>query len=383
MNVDHCHGFDTEVIHAANESNNENGAVVAPIYLASTFKQDGVGNLRNGFEYSRSGNPTRKSLENALARIEKGSYAYAFSSGLAAEDTLLRSLLNTGDEVVIGPDAYGGTFRLLDKVHRKWGIETKSSKGFQSEDFLSAITPKTKLVWIETPTNPMLNIVDIKELSNICKSTKTLLVVDNTFGTPYNQQPISLGADIVVHSTTKYIGGHSDVVGGAIVLKDDTYAGVLSYHQNAIGSVQSPFDSYMLLRGLKTLAIRMEKHSTNAANVFEYLKNHPNVKDIFYPGDINNPNHDVASKQMRTFGGMLSFTVKGGKSKALDVVSKTKIFTLAESLGGVESLIEVPYSMTHASVVGTNLEVPEDLIRISVGIEDPVDLIDDLEYALR
>ncbi|MFM7088582.1 MAG: cystathionine gamma-synthase [Candidatus Paceibacterota bacterium] len=377
------YNFETNVIHGSNESQNENGAVVAPIYLASTFKQEGVGNLKNGFEYSRSGNPTREKLETALAVIEKGYKAFTFASGLAAEDVLLRTLLSPGDEVVIGPDAYGGTFRLLDKVYRKWGVKTVSSTGFKATDFREAITDKTKIVWVETPTNPMLKIVDIEELSKICKEYNVLLVVDNTFASPYIQKPLSLGADFVVHSTTKYIGGHSDVVGGAVIVKDGKYADQLAYNQNAIGSVQSPFDCYLVLRGLKTLSVRMERHCSNAEKISEFLKKHPAVLEVIYPGDPNHPDHEIAKKQMKVFGGMISFRVKEGHEKALNIVSKTKIITLAESLGGVESLIEVPHAMTHASVQGTKLEVPKDLIRLSVGIEDVNDLLNDLRQALE
>lgn len=377
-------GFETRAIHAGYEPDPTTGAVNPPIYASSTYKQDGVGGLRGGYEYSRSANPTRTALEGALAAVEEGERGFAFASGLAAEDTLIRALTTPGDHLVIPNDAYGGTFRLVDKVVRTWGVEHTSAPVSDPERMAAAIVPgRTKLVWVETPTNPLLTIGDIAALAAVAHDAGALLVVDNTFASPYLQQPLALGADVVVHSTTKYVGGHSDVVGGALVVKDLEIAERIGFHQNAMGAIAGPFDAYLTHRGLKTLAVRMDRHCDNAERIVEFLTSHPAVGDVIYPGLESHPGHEVASRQMKRFGGMISFRVHGGESKALDVCAAAEVFTLGESLGGVESLIEHPGRMTHASVAGTDLEVPGDLIRLSVGIETAEDLIGDLERALR
>jgi cystathionine gamma-synthase len=376
-------GFETRAIHAGYEPDAATGAVIPPIYATSTYKQDGVGGLRGGYEYSRSANPTRTALEGNIAALEEGERGFAFASGLAAEDTLVRALCRPGDHVVIPDDAYGGTFRLFDKVERVWGLAHSPAPVSDVDKVAAAIRPgETKLVWVETPTNPLLNIGDIEALAAIAHDAGALLVVDNTFASPYLQQPLSLGADVVVHSTTKYCGGHSDVVGGALVVKDLDLADTITFHQNAIGAVAGPFDAWLTLRGLKTLALRMERHCDNAEKVVDFLTSHPAVGDVIYPGLETHPGHEIAQRQMRRFGGMVSFRVKGGESQALAVCERTEVFTLAESLGGIESLIEHPGRMTHASVAGTDLEVPADLVRLSVGIETADDLIADLERAL-
>ncbi len=376
-------GFETRAIHAGYEPDPTTGSVIPPIYATSTYKQDGVGGLRGGYEYSRSGNPTRTALEGALAALEEGERGLTFASGLAAEDTIIRALLRPGDHVVLPDDAYGGTFRLFDKVASPWGIVHDPAPASDPDAVRAAIRPGvTKLVWIETPSNPLLGIGDIEALAAIAHDAGALLVVDNTFATPYLQQPLTLGADVVVHSTTKYAGGHSDVVGGAIVVRDLELAEALSFHQNAMGAVPGPFDAFLTHRGLKTLGVRMDRHSDNAERVADFLLGHPAVTQVFYPGLPDHPGHAVAARQMRRFGGMVSFRVAGGEEAALRVCARTEVFTLGESLGGVESLIEHPGRMTHASVAGTALEVPADLIRLSVGIETAEDLIADLERAI-
>ncbi|MGZ4453925.1 MAG: cystathionine gamma-synthase [Nocardioides sp.] len=376
-------GFETRAIHAGYEPDPTTGAVNPPIYASSTYKQDGVGGLRGGYEYSRSANPTRTALEGALAAVESGERGFAFASGLAAEDTLLRSLTRPGDHLVIPDDAYGGTFRLVDKVAKPWGVEHTPAPISDLDKVAAAIEPgRTRLVWVETPTNPLLNIGDIEALATIAHDAGALLVVDNTFASPYLQQPLTLGADVVVHSTTKYVGGHSDVVGGALVVRDLELADRIGFHQNAMGAVAGPFDAYLTHRGLKTLAVRMDRHCDNAERVVDFLCAHPAVGDVIYPGLETHPGPHVAGKQMKRFGGMISVRVRAGEQKALDVCAATEVFTLGESLGGVESLIEHPGRMTHASVAGTELEVPGDLIRLSVGIETVEDLIDDLDRAL-
>jgi cystathionine gamma-synthase len=376
-------GFETRAIHAGYEPDEATGAVIPPIYATSTYKQDGVGGLRGGYEYSRSGNPTRTALEGNLAALEEGERAFAFASGLAAEDTLLRALTSPGDHLVIPDDAYGGTFRLIDKVAVPWGLEHSPAPVSDLDAVRAAIRPgTTKIVWIETPTNPLLNIGDIEALATVAHEAGALLVVDNTFASPYLQQPLTLGADVVVHSTTKYCGGHSDVVGGALVVRDLEVAERVAFHQNAMGAVAGPFDAWLVLRGLKTLGVRMDRHCDNAEKVVDFLVAHPQVSEVIYPGLETHPGHDVASKQMKRYGGIVSFRVRGGEQHALDVCGKAEVFTLGESLGGVESLIEHPGRMTHASVAGTDLEVPSDLIRLSVGIETVDDLIADLERSL-
>jgi cystathionine gamma-synthase len=376
-------GFETRAIHAGYEPDEATGAVIPPIYATSTYKQDGVGGLRGGYEYSRSANPTRTALEGNLAALEEGERAFAFASGLAAEDTLLRALTMPGDHLVIPDDAYGGTFRLIDKVAVPWGLEHSPAAVSDVDAVRAAVRPgQTKLVWVETPTNPLLTIGDIEALAAVAHDAGALLVVDNTFASPYLQQPLTLGADVVVHSTTKYCGGHSDVVGGALVLRDLELVERVGFHQNAMGAVAGPFDAWLVLRGLKTLGVRMDRHCDNAEKVAAFLVDHPRVAEVIYPGMESHPGHAVASKQMKRYGGIVSFRVRGGEEHALDVCAKTDVFTLGESLGGVESLIEHPGRMTHASVAGTDLEVPPDLIRLSVGIETADDLLADLERAL-
>ena len=376
-------GFETRAIHAGYEPDPMTGAVIPPIYATSTYKQDGVGGLRGGYEYSRSANPTRTALEGNLAALEEGERGFAFASGLAAEDTLVRALCKPGDHVVLPDDAYGGTFRLFDKVERVWGLEHTTGPVSEPDAIAAAIRPgRTRLVWVETPTNPLLNIGDIAEIAARAHDAGALLVVDNTFASPYLQQPLTLGADVVVHSTTKYCGGHSDVIGGAVVVKDLEVAERVAFHQNAMGAVAGPFDAWLVLRGLKTLGVRMDRHCDNAERVVEFLSGHPGVTEVIYPGLASHPGHEVATRQMKRYGGIVSFRVTGGEQHALDVCEKAEVFTLGESLGGVESLIEHPGRMTHASVVGTDLEVPSDLIRLSVGIETVDDLIADLDHAL-
>jgi cystathionine gamma-synthase len=376
-------GFETRAIHAGYEPDPMTGAVIPPIYATSTYKQDGVGGLRGGYEYSRSGNPTRTALEGNIAALEEGERGFAFASGLAAEDTLLRAICNPGDHVVIPDDAYGGTFRLFDKVAARWGLEHSPAPVSDHEAVQAAIIPgRTKVVWVETPTNPLLNIGDIEALATVTHDAGALLVVDNTFASPYLQQPLVLGADVVVHSTTKYCGGHSDVVGGALVVRDLELAERIGFHHNAMGAVAGPFDSWLVLRGLKTLGVRMDRHCDNAEQVVEFLSGHGAVTQVIYPGLEDHPGHEVASRQMKRYGGIVSFRVTGGEQHALDVCARAEVFTLGESLGGVESLIEHPGRMTHASVAGTDLEVPSDLIRLSVGIETADDLLADLDRAL-
>ncbi len=376
-------GFETRAIHAGYEPDAMTGAVNPPIYASSTYKQDGVGGLRGGYEYSRSGNPTRTALEGALAAVEDGEKGFAFASGLAAEDAIIRALTAPGDHVVIPDDAYGGTFRLFDKVAKLWGTAYSAAPVADTEAVAAAIEKgRTKLVWVETPTNPMLTIGDIEALATVAHDAGALLVVDNTFASPYLQQPLTLGADVVVHSTTKYVGGHSDVVGGAVVVRDLELADRIGFHQNAMGAVAGPFDAFLTHRGLKTLGVRMDRHCDNAEKIAEFLDGDPRVTEVIYPGLAAHPGHEVAARQMKRFGGMISFRVAGGEQQALAVCERAEVFTLAESLGGIESLIEHPGRMTHASVAGTDLEVPADLIRLSVGIETADDLVADLDRAL-
>ncbi|GAA2784136.1 cystathionine gamma-synthase [Streptomyces showdoensis] len=383
MSDQHSHqNFETRAIHAGNTADPLTGAVVPPIYQVSTYKQDGVGGLRGGYEYSRSANPTRTALEENLAALEGGRRGLAFASGLAAEDCLLRTLLVPGDHVVIPNDAYGGTFRLFAKVVQRWGVDFSVADTSDIESVRGALNERTKLIWVETPSNPLLGITDIEAVAGVARQAGAKLVVDNTFASPYLQQPLALGADVVVHSLTKYMGGHSDVVGGALVTADAELGEELAYHQNAMGAVAGPFDSWIVLRGIKTLAVRMDRHSENAAKIVEMLTQHPKVTQVLYPGLPEHPGHEIAAKQMRNFGGMISFRVEGGEEAAVEVCNRAKLFTLGESLGGVESLIEHPGRMTHASVAGSALEVPADLVRLSVGIENVDDLLADLREAL-
>jgi cystathionine gamma-synthase len=376
-------GFETLAIHAGQEPDPVTGAVVPPIYQVSTFKQDGVGGLRGGYEYSRSANPTRTSLEECLAALEGGERALSFASGMAAEDCLLRTILRPGDHVIIPDDAYGGTYRLFARVLTEWGI-TFTHAPLSDVDTVRSILAerRTRIVWAETPTNPLLNVADIPALAEAAHEAGALLVIDNTFASPYLQRPLVLGADAVVHSATKYLGGHSDVVGGAIVVRDAELAERLAFTQNSTGAVAGPFDAWLTLRGVKTLAVRMERHCANAVRIADMLCGHPGVSRVYYPGLPEHPGHKIAASQMRAFGGMVSFQVAAGARAAAEVCAQTKIFTLGESLGGVESLIELPARMTHQSVIGSALEVPDDLVRLSVGIEDPDDLLDDLRQAL-
>lgn len=375
-------GFSTKAIHAGWDPDSRTGAVNVPIYASSTFAQDGVGGMRDGFEYARTGNPTRRVLEENIAAIENGSYGRGFASGMAATDAILRAALRPGDHLVIPNDAYGGTFRLIDKVFSQWGIEYSVAPVADVDAIAAAMTPKTKLVWVETPTNPLLNVGDIAAIADVTHAGGAKLVVDNTFATPYLQRPIDLGADVVVHSTTKYLGGHSDVVGGALVTNDEQFDADIAFLQNGAGAVPGPFDSYLTLRGIKTLAVRMDRHCDNAEKLVEFFSAHPKVSSVLYPGLEDHPGHDAAARQMRRYGGMISVRLAGGREAALDLCARTKIFTLAESLGGIESLIEHPGAMTHASTAGSLLEVPDDLVRLSVGIEDEADLIADVEQAL-
>jgi cystathionine gamma-synthase len=376
------HGFSTKAIHAGQAPDPTTGAVILPIHPSSTYAQDGVGGTRSGYEYSRSANPTRTALQECLAALEGGRHAVAFGSGMGASDVLLRVLLSPGDHIVIPHDAYGGTFRLVDKVLRPWGIEHTPVDLADVAALRAALRPETRAIWCETPTNPLLGIADIAAVADVAREAQARLVVDNTFASPYLQSPLALGADVVLHSTTKYIGGHSDVVGGALITSDDVLAEQLLFTQNAVGSVPSPFDAWLTLRGVKTLAVRMERHSDNAERVVAFLTGHPAVAQVLYPGLPDHPGHEAAAKQMRRFGGMVSIRLRGGRDAALRVCAATEVFTLAESLGGVESLIEHPGQMTHMSVAGSALQVPDDLVRLSVGIEDVEDLVEDLRNAL-
>jgi len=373
-------GFDTRAVHAGQAPDEASGAVVTPITLSTTFVQDGVGNHK-GFEYSRSGNPTRAALEACVASLEGADHGLAFASGLAAEDNILR-LLAPGDRILLGNDAYGGTFRLISKVWSPLGFPW-SAVDLTDVDALAADWPAdTKLVWLETPTNPLLTCIDITRVAEVAHEHGALVVVDNTFATPFLQQPPSLGADLVVHSATKYLGGHSDVVGGFLALNDDELASRLRFTQNAAGAVPAPFDCYLVLRGVKTLGVRMERHCSNARAIVDLLLGHPAVERVLYPQLPDHPGHAAAAKQMRDFGGMVSFTLRSGEAAALDVVGHTELFALAESLGAVESLIEHPGRMTHASAAGSPLQVPASLVRLSVGIESASDLVADLAQAL-
>ncbi|WP_416395637.1 MULTISPECIES: cystathionine gamma-synthase [unclassified Curtobacterium] len=376
--------FSTRAIHAGQEPDGPTGAVIPPIHLTSTYVQDGVGGMRNGYEYSRSGNPTRDGLQTLLADLDGGVAAYSFASGLAAEDALLRATLAPGARVVMGNDVYGGTHRLVSRLHVPWGVELVVVDMSDTDRVRAALegAPERTLLWVETPTNPLMKIADIAALAEIGHAAGAVVVVDNTFASPYLQQPLSLGADVVVYSTTKYLGGHSDVVGGAVVLADEQLAEQVQFLQFGAGAISSPFDAFLTTRGIKTLAVRMERHSANAQAVSEALVGAPGVERVYYPGLADHPGHDVAARQMRGFGGMLSVALSGGPEAARRFAESTEVFALAESLGGVESLIGYPSEMTHASVKGTELAVPENVVRLSVGIEDAGDLVADLRQAL-
>ncbi|MCU1575891.1 MAG: cystathionine gamma-synthase [Leifsonia sp.] len=377
------HGFSTRAIHAGQEFDPTTGAIIPPIYQTSTFVQDGIGGLRGGYEYGRSGNPTRTSLQTLLASLEGGAHAYSFSSGLAAEDVLLRAVLKPGDHVVLGTDVYGGTHRLINRVHGGWGIRNSTvDLGDHAAVEAALATDSTRILWIETPSNPLIHISDIAALAALGHAAGALVVVDNTFASPALQQPLALGADVVVHSTTKYLGGHSDVIGGALVLNDDELAEKVGFLQFAAGAVSAPMDAWLTVRGIKTLSVRMQRHSENAQAIAEWLVGRPAVDKVYYPGLPTHPGHELAARQMSGFGGMLSIALAGGAAAARLFAESTRVFQLAESLGGVESLIGYPSEMTHASVRGTVLEVPENIVRLSVGIEDVADLIADLDAAL-
>ncbi len=399
MQTPHSDGFETLAIHAGQEPDPLTGAVIPPIYQVSTYKQDGVGGLRGeglgagggtgparwveGYEYSRTANPTRGALEECLAALEGGTRALAFGSGMAAEDCLLRAVTRPGDHVLIPHDAYGGTYRLFDKVFQSWGVSYQPVPVSDVGRVKNALRDKpARVVWIETPTNPLLSIADITAIAEIAHAEGAMLVVDSTFASPYLQQPLALGADVVVHSTTKYIGGHSDVVGGALVVAEAGLGERLAFLQNATGSAGGPFDAWLTLRGIRTLGVRMDRHCENAARIADMLASHPAVAEVFYPVLASHPVHETAAKQMRGFGGIVSMRVRGGEDAAVAVCGRTRLFTLGESLGGVESLIEHPGQMTHASVAGSALEVPDDLVRLSVGIESCDDLLEDLRSAL-
>lgn len=373
-------GFNTRAIHVGSEPDPVTGAVNPPVYLTSTYAQDAVGVIRFS-DYARGDNPTRAALEACLADLEEARYGVAFASGLAGEDALLRTLA-PGDHVIMGADAYGGTYRLLTSIFGAWGVTVSTVDLGDSDALKGAFGDTTKMLWVETPSNPMLTVVSIDALATHAHSHGALLVVDNTFATPYLQRPLTLGADVVVHSTTKYVGGHSDVIGGFVATNNDEVASQLKFHQYAIGAVPGPLDCYLLLRGLKTLGVRMERHCDNARAIAYFLVNHDAVEDVYFPGLAGHPGHEVARTQMSDFGGMVSFTVRGGVDVARKVCESTTVFTLAESLGGVESLIELPSVMTHLSAAGSTLEPPSNLVRLSVGIEDLDDLLEDLATAL-
>ncbi len=380
-------GFNTRAVHAGQTPDPNTGSVIPPLYQTTTFAQDGIGKLRNGYEYGRGTNPTRDALQSQLAALEGGDFAFSFASGLAAEDALIRALLVPGDHIIMGDDVYGGTYRLINRVLSVWGISNAAVDMNDGDALASAVAAggpegKTKMVWVETPSNPMMKITDIAALAQVAHDAGALLVVDNTFASPYLQNPLALGADVVVHSTTKYIGGHSDASGGAIILSDAEAAEKIGFVQFAVGAVSAPMEAWLTTRGLKTLGVRMDRHSSNAQEIAEWLLTRPEVETVLYPGLPDHPGHELAARQMRGFGGMISVQFKGGEAAARKVAESTHVFTLAESLGGIESLMNYPSEMTHASVKGTELAVPENLIRLSVGIEDVADLIADLEQAI-
>jgi cystathionine gamma-synthase len=376
-------GFNTRAVHAGQTPDPTTGAVIPPLYQTTTFAQDGIGKLRNGYEYGRGTNPTRDALQTQIAALEGGRHAFSFSSGLAAEDALIRAALRPGDHIVLGNDAYGGTYRLIDRVLSQWGITNTAVDMADPAAVRAAIAAgNTKMVWVETPSNPMMKITDIAATARLAHDAGALLVVDNTFASPHLQQPLAFGADVVVHSTTKYIGGHSDASGGAVVVDDDELAEKVGFIQFAVGAVSAPMEAWLTTRGLKTLGVRMDRHSANATAIARWLQEQDEVERVYYPGLPEHPGHELAARQMKDFGGMISVTFKGGAEAAKKVAESTHVFLLAESLGGIESLMNYPSDMTHASVKGTELAVPENLIRLSVGIEDVEDLIGDLEQAI-
>ncbi|GAA3698901.1 cystathionine gamma-synthase [Zhihengliuella alba] len=375
-------GFNTRAIHAGQEPERHTGAVVPPVHFSTTYAQDGIGGLRNGYEYGRGTNPTRDSLQEQLAALEQGTHGLTFGSGLAAEDAIIRAVLRPGDSIVLGNDAYGGTYRLISRIFGDWGVANRPVDMADLDAVRAAVAETgARLVWLETPSNPLMKITDIEAIAAIAHDAGALLVVDNTFASPYLQQPLTLGADIVIHSTTKYIGGHSDVVGGAVVVRDDALAEKIGFLQFAAGGVNGPMDAFLTTRGLKTLGVRMDRHSDNAERIAAWLLERPEVENVLYPGLEGHPGHELAKKQMTRFGGMVSVQFAGGAEAARTVAESTRLFTLAESLGGIESLMNYPSEMTHASVKGTELAVPENLLRLSVGIEEAEDLVADLEQA--
>ncbi|BDV31818.1 cystathionine gamma-synthase [Microbacterium terricola] len=382
MSIDHLRGFDSLAVHAGQEFDPTTGAVIPPVHFSTTYAQDGIGGLRGGYEYGRSGNPTRTALEAQLAAIEGGAHAFSFASGLAAEDALLRAALQPGDEVLLGSDVYGGTYRLLSRILGPWGVRLRIVDMSDLDAVAAALAEHpSQIVWVETPSNPLLRITDIAGLVRLGHDVGALVVVDNTFASPALQRPLSLGADVVVHSTTKYIGGHSDVVGGALVLSDDALAEKVKFLQYAVGAVSGPLDAWLTTRGIKTLALRMQRHSENAQEIAEFLAGHDRVARVYYPGLPQHPGHDIARAQMSAFGGIVSVALADGAA-ARRFAESTRVFQLAESLGGVESLVNYPDAMTHASVRGTELAVPEEVVRLSVGIESAEDLLADLDAAL-
>lgn len=378
-----AHEFGTRAIHDGQEFDPTTGAVIPPLYLTSTFVQESIGKLRGGYEYARGGNPTRDGLQAQLASLEGGRFAWSFASGLAAEDALLRSALKPGDHVLMANDVYGGTHRLVNRIYASWGIELSVADFSSLDAIATSVRPSTRVVWVETPSNPLMKITDITAIANLAHEQGAIAVVDNTFATPFLQNPLALRADVVVHSTTKYLGGHSDVLGGAVVLNDEELAQKIGFIQFAAGAVSGPMDAWLTTRGIKTLALRMPRHCSNAQALAEALVGHPAIESVLYPGLEDHPGHELASRQMRGFGGMLSITFKSGEAAARKFAESTKLFQLAESLGGVESLVNYPSEMTHASVRGTELEVPTNLVRLSVGLEDPGDLIEDALEALK
>jgi cystathionine gamma-synthase len=377
------YAFSTRAIRAGQDFDPSTGAVVPPVYLTSTFVQDGIGGFRGGYEYARGANPTRTSLEQLLASLEGGAKGFSFASGLAAEDTLLRAVLAPGDHIVMGNDVYGGTHRLVTRVFVPWGVSISTVDMSDLDAVRATIRPDaTKVLWIETPSNPLMKISDIAALVAIAKESGILVVVDNTFASPYLQRPLEFGADVVVHSTTKYLGGHSDVLGGALVIDDPEVIEKVGFLQFGVGAVSGPMDAWLTVRGIKTLGVRLDRHSSNAQAIAEQLVGHPRLDSVYYPGLPDHPGHELAAKQMKAFGGMISVAVKGGVGPAKKFAESMELFQLAESLGGVESLVCYPSEMTHASVRGTDLEVPENVVRLSVGIEDVGDLTADVLGAL-
>lgn len=377
-------GFNTRAIHAGQQIDEVYGAVVPPVHFSTTYAPEKIGQLRKGYDYGRGTNPTRDALQEQIASLEGGSAAFTFASGLAAENALIMGLAKPGDHVVMGNDVYGGTYRLINQILGQWNI-THSVVDMADLDAVeqALAAQPTRILWLETPSNPLMKVSDIPAISQLAHDAGALMLVDNTFATPYLQNPLTLGADLVVHSTTKYMGGHSDVIGGAVVTNDDALAEKVQFQQFAAGAVNGPLDAYLSTRGLKTLGVRMDRHCENAAQLAQWLKEQPGVERVLYPGLADHPGYELASRQMRGFGGMVSVQFSGGAAAARAVAESTQLFQLAESLGGIESLMNYPAAMTHASVAGTELAVPENLIRLSVGIEDVADQIADLDQAIR